>query len=73
MKPQIHPDYHFVTIEMTDGTTYKTRTTWGSEGETMKLLIDPTSHPAYTGKRRVMDQAGRIDRFNARYGRKADS
>lgn len=73
MKKDIHPDYHFITVEETDGNTYQTRTTWGTAGETMKLLIDPKSHPAYTGKRRVLDQAGRIDKFKNRYGIKSAS
>ena len=46
MKPDIHPDYHTITVKMTDGSEFQTRTTWGSEGDTMSLEIDPTSHPA---------------------------
>lgn len=69
MKQGIHPDYHEIKIVMTDGTEYTTRSTWGKEGEEMKLLIDPKSHPAYTGKRRNIDSLGRIDKFNKRYGR----
>ena len=49
MKSGIHPAYHSITVKMTDGTTYQTRTTWGKEGDTMNLEIDPTSHPAYLG------------------------
>ena len=44
MKKEIHPDYHEITVEMTDGTTYKTRSTWGEPGDTLKLEIDPSSH-----------------------------
>lgn len=50
MKSGIHPAYHSITVKMTDGTTYQTRTTWGKEGDTMNLEIDPTSHPAWTGE-----------------------
>ena len=71
MKQGIHPDYHTIKVTMTDGTTYETRSTWGSEGEEMKLLIDSKSHPAYTGQRRVLDSEGRLERFNKRYGRQA--
>ncbi|MBP9867349.1 MAG: 50S ribosomal protein L31, partial [Alphaproteobacteria bacterium] len=46
MKAKIHPDYHEVTIVMTDKTEYKTRTTWGKAGDVMKLDIDCLSHPA---------------------------
>ena len=40
MKKDIHPDYHTIEIKMTDGTTYQTRSTWGSEGQTMALACD---------------------------------
>ena len=46
MKKDIHPDYHMITVKMTDGTEYQTRSTWGKEGDTMTLEIDPTAHPA---------------------------
>ena len=49
MKEGIHPDYHEITIVMTDGTTYQTRSTYGKEGDTLRLEIDPKSHPAWTG------------------------
>jgi len=69
MKKDIHPDYHTIKVVMTDGTTYETRSTWGSEGDTMNLEIDPTSHPAWTGgSSKLMDQAGRVARFNSRFG-----
>ncbi|MBA44740.1 MAG: 50S ribosomal protein L31 [Magnetococcales bacterium] len=71
MKQGIHPDYHDIKVVMTDGTEYTTRSTWGKEGEEMKLLIDSKSHPAYTGKRRNIDSLGRIEKFNKRYGRKS--
>ena len=40
MREKIHPDYHEITVERTDGSTYKTRSTWGKAGDTMKLEID---------------------------------
>jgi large subunit ribosomal protein L31 len=69
MKQDIHPDYHTIKIVMTDGTEFTTRSTWGKEGDEMRLLIDSKSHPAYTGQRKSMDTEGRIDKFNKRYGR----
>lgn len=68
MKADIHPAYKEVTIVMTDGTSYKTRTTVGQEGETINLEIDRTSHPAYTksGKQQVRG-GGQVDRFNKRF------
>ena len=49
MKSDTHPDYHMINVEMTDGTTFQTRSTWGKEGDTLHLDIDPSAHPAWTG------------------------
>ncbi len=67
MKAEIHPEYHEITIEMTDGTTYQTRSTWGNAGDTMKLDIDPTSHPAWTGGPQKLMEGGQLSRFNKRF------
>ena len=67
MKTDTHPDYHFITVQMTDGSTFRTRTTWGKEGDTMALDIDPLSHPAWTGGTRQLDQGGQVARFNKRF------
>lgn len=67
MKKDIHPDYHTITVQMTDGTTFETRSTWGSEGETMKLDIDPNTHPAWTGVHRLVDSGGQLAKFNKRF------
>ena len=53
MKKDIHPDYHEITVIMTDGSKYKTRSTMGKAGDTLKLDIDPKSHPAWTGQHRI--------------------
>jgi len=44
MKKDIHPDYHFIDVKMTDGTILKMRSTWGAEGDTLALDIDPSAH-----------------------------
>ncbi|TQS71385.1 50S ribosomal protein L31 [Rhodobacteraceae bacterium] len=68
MKAEIHPDYHTITVKMTDGTEYQTRTTWGAEGDVMTLDIDPTSHPAWNGgSSRLMDTGGRVSKFKNKY------
>ena len=67
MKKDIHPEYHEITVAMSDGTTYQTRSTWGKAGDTLKLDIDPKSHPAWTGVQRLMDTAGRLAKFNKRF------
>ena len=46
MKKDIHPDYHFINVKMTDGTTYKTRSTYGKTDENLNLEIDPLTHPS---------------------------
>ena len=68
MKANTHPDYHMITVQMTDGTTFQTRSTWGKEGDTLALDIDPKSHPAWTGGNRHMDTGGQVARFNKRFG-----
>ena len=68
MKKELHPDYHEINVVMTDGTTFKTRSTWGKEGDTMTLDIDPKSHPAWTGgQQKLIDSGGQLARFNRRF------
>ena len=63
-----HPDYHEIIVEMTDGTKFKTRSTWGKSGDTMKLEIDPKKHPAWTGGVGVfVDTAGQVAKFQKRF------
>jgi len=68
MKKDIHPDYHTITVKMTDGTTYETRSTYGSEGETLSLDVDPSVHPAWTGGgAKLTDAGGRVSKFKKKY------
>ena len=68
MKEGIHPDYHEITIVMTDGTTYQTRSTYGKAGDTLRLDIDPKSHPAWTGgQQQLLDRGGRLSRFQKKF------
>jgi large subunit ribosomal protein L31 len=68
MKANIHPDYHSIKVVMTDGTEYMTRSTWGKEGDTLNLDIDPNTHPAWTGgQQHLMDRGGRLSKFKKRY------
>jgi large subunit ribosomal protein L31 len=69
MKKNIHPDYHAIKVQMTDGTVYETRSTWGNEGDLLLLDIDPLAHPAWTGGRgQMLDTGGQVARFNKRFG-----
>ena len=56
MRKDIHPEYHSIDVKLTDGTIVKMRSTWGKEGDTLSLDIDPSSHPAWNGgNTRLMD------------------
>ena len=68
MKKELHPDYHMITIKLTDGSTYETRSTYGSEGDVLTLDIDPSAHPAWTGgNSKLMDTGGRVSKFKNKY------
>ncbi len=67
MKENIHPDYHTIKVIMTDGTEFTTRTTWGKEGDVMRLDIDPKTHPAWTGISKLLDRGGQLSKFNTRF------
>src|SRR4029450_2822098 len=69
MKSETHPDYHMIKVQMTDGTVFETRSTWGKEGDTLQLDIDPKVHPAWTGgNSKLLDTGGQVARFNKRFG-----
>jgi large subunit ribosomal protein L31 len=69
MKKQIHPNYHMITVVMTDGTTFETRSTYGKPGDSLQLDIDPKSHPAWTGgQQQLVDRGGRVSRFKQKFG-----
>ena len=78
MQQNIHPDYHPVLFrDLASGKTFLTRSTvtssktetWedGNEYPLVEVEISSESHPFYTGKQRIMDSAGRVERFNARF------
>ena len=68
MKDNIHPNYHFIKVVMTNGTEYTTRSTLGKDGDSLNLDIDPNTHPAWTGgSQQLLDRGGRLSRFNSRF------
>jgi large subunit ribosomal protein L31 len=67
MKPGIHPEYHEIKIVMTDGTEFTTRSCMGKPGDTLRLDIDPKSHPAWTGVQRIIDSGGQVAKFNRKF------
>lgn len=66
MKKDIHPNYPFMTVKLADGTTFTTRSTMKTEQYNSE--VDSSNHPFYTGKRTMMDTAGRVEKFRRRYG-----
>lgn len=68
MKKDLHPNYHMIDVKMTDGSVVKMRSTYGAEGDTLTLDIDPSVHPAWTGgNTRLMDTGGRVSKFKKKY------
>ncbi|AYF99038.1 type B 50S ribosomal protein L31 [Protaetiibacter sp. SSC-01] len=77
MKTDIHPDYQAIVFrDLASGETFLTRSTLTSDktieldGETYPVVdveISSASHPFYTGKQRILDSAGRVEKFNTRY------
>lgn len=68
MKPDIHPDYHEITVVQTDGTKFKTHSTWGKEGDELKLDVDPKTHPAWQGGAQRVVEKGQLSKFEKRFG-----
>ena len=69
MKESIHPDYKQTTITCACGNVIETRSTV----QNIHVEICSACHPFFTGKQKLVDTAGRIDRFNKRYGIKGDN
>ena len=67
MKANVHPDYHVITIVMSDGTKYETRSTWGKEGDVLQLDVDPKTHPAWVGGINLR-KTGQMEKFQNKFG-----
>jgi len=68
MKPGIHPEYQEVTVHCACGEQWVTRST----RKELRLEICSKCHPFFTGKQKLIDTAGRVEKFNRRYGRKTE-
>ena len=68
MKADIHPNYADVTVTCSCGNSFQTRSTTGKE--TMNIEVCSECHPFYTGKQKLLDTAGRVDKFRQKYGMK---
>jgi large subunit ribosomal protein L31 len=67
MKPEIHPQYNEINVACACGNTFKTRSTMKDD---LTIEICSECHPFFTGKQKLVDTAGRVDRFNKRYGKR---
>ena len=65
MKSGIHPDYHPVTVHCACGKTFQTRST--VKGDMLRVEICSGCHPFFTGKQKLVDNAGRVERFQKKY------
>lgn len=66
MKNDIHPGYKTISVTCSCGNSFETRSTGGN----LSLDVCSECHPFYTGKQKVLDTAGRVDKFRQKYGRK---
>jgi large subunit ribosomal protein L31 len=66
MKADIHPDYHDVNVVCSCGNTFSTRSTL--KGEALSVDVCSACHPFYTGQQKIVDTAGRVDKFRRKYG-----
>jgi large subunit ribosomal protein L31 len=64
MKSDIHPEYKEITVACSCGNTFKTRSTVGHD---LSIEVCSNCHPFYTGKHKIVDAGGRVDKFRKRY------
>ena len=64
MKPSIHPEYKDITVSCTCGNTFQTRSTLGQD---LAIEVCSSCHQFYTGKQKILDTAGRVDKFRKKY------
>ena len=69
MKDGIHPEYHDVEVRCACGNTFKTRSTQSE----LRLEICNACHPFYTGKQKLVDTAGMVEKFERRYGKSSNA
>lgn len=65
MKADIHPKYEDITVTCSCGNSFKTRSTVGKD---LVIEVCAQCHPFYTGKQKMVDTGGRVDRFRRKYG-----
>jgi large subunit ribosomal protein L31 len=70
MKPEIHPDYAEIQVACSCGNKFATRSTLGQD---LQVEVCSACHPFYTGKQKIVDSGGRVDKFRRRYQRSSDT
>ena len=65
MKKDIHPDYSEITVTCACGSSFETRSTYG---QNLQIDICSSCHPFYTGKQKFVDTAGRVEKFQRKFG-----
>jgi len=68
MKPKIHPDYKEIVVTCSCGNTFTTRSTLGKP---LQVEVCSSCHPFYTGKQKIVDTGGRVEKFRQKYTKKA--
>ena len=68
MKPEIHPEYQDVTVTCSCGNSFVTKSTLGKPS--LSVEVCSACHPFYTGKQKIVDTAGRVEKFRQKYGMK---
>jgi large subunit ribosomal protein L31 len=71
VKPDIHPDYRETQVVCSCGHSFTTRST--ASGGVIHAEVCSQCHPFYTGKQKILDVGGRVDKFEKRYGKKASA
>ncbi|HEY5624705.1 MAG TPA: 50S ribosomal protein L31 [Gammaproteobacteria bacterium] len=70
MKPDIHPEYRDIRISCSCGNEFTTRSTLS---EDLQVEVCSNCHPFYTGKQKIVDSGGRVDKFRKRYGKSVNT
>lgn len=71
MKQDIHPQYKEITVTCSCGNSFVTCSTLSARRETLQIEVCSKCHPFYTGKQKIVDTAGRVDRFQQKYARRS--
>ena len=66
MRPDIHPTYNDINVTCSCGNSFSTRSTYGQDG--LQIEVCSQCHPFYTGKQKIMDTGGQVEKFRKRFG-----